>query len=384
MGKEMEKPNNKITFLITSLSGGGAQGVCVNLANGLSEKGWKVNLVVLHLNNAAYHERVSEKVNLVVLNVKNEYHAINPLRKYLKEQKPETVLAFNYELAILLVMLRALLRQPFKIIARNINTLSEKRQISKSLWRKHIVYRLIYSLYWKVDHVINQCQSMEDDLLSLLPQLKGKTSVIYNPVNKIIEDEAGQIDFKQVEKQDYLLCVGRLAKQKAFNYAIEGFASVAKNYPTLRLKIVGRGGKERALKQCAIDFGVADRVDFEGFQKDMIPYYLHAKGTVLTSLYEGFPNVLIESITLGTPVVAFDCLSGPNEIIENGVNGYLVGYRDLQDLNDKLKELLTHDLKSDFVAKTAVKYQVNNILNLYEVTLKNFVDSINQVQPCDD
>ena len=66
---------------------------------------------------------------------------------------------------------------------------------------------------------------------------------------------------------------------------------------------------EKELKQNAINFGVGDRLILK-VSKKMIPYYLHAKATVLTSLYEGYPNVLVESITLKTPVVAFDCPSG--------------------------------------------------------------------------
>ena len=66
---------------------------------------------------------------------------------------------------------------------------------------------------------------------------------------------------------------------------------------------------------------------------------------MFASLYEGYPNVLVESITLKTPVVAFDCPSGPSEIIKNKVNGYLVKYQDVEDLKIKLDLLLSSDLK---------------------------------------
>jgi glycosyltransferase involved in cell wall biosynthesis len=358
--------NKKVTFLISSLAGGGAEGVCVNVANGLAEQGWQVDLLVLHLNNAAYHDRVSNKINLVVLGVNHARYAFNPIRQYLKANQPEKVLVFNLELAVLLVMIRGFTRQPFKIIARNINMLSQKRQIAKGFWRKQVVQRLVDSLYCKSDYVINQCQGMEADLLQLHPGLKGKTSVIYNPVNQIVEDTAKTIDFSKVEKEDYLLCVGRLEPQKAFHYAIEGFAGVAKDFPNLRLKIVGQGSLEQDLKQCAIDFGVADRVDFEGFQKDMIPYYLKARATLLTSLYEGLPNVLIESITLGTPVVAFDCPSGPSEIVQDGVNGYLVEYLDVDILISKLNNFLNSDFQPLMVRSTVKNFTVRQIISRYE------------------
>ncbi|AHF01124.1 glycosyl transferase [Thiomicrospira aerophila AL3] len=355
----------KITLLISSLAGGGAEGVCVNVANGLAEQGWQVDLVVLHLNNSAYHDRVSDKVNLVVLGVKHARYAGLTLSKYIHRQKPKSILVFNYELAVMLVILRTILRFKIKIIARNINTLSQKRKLAKGLWLKYIVKNFVDGFYGKVDHVINQCKAMQDDLLTLYPKLKGKTSVIYNPVAKHIEDYAKSHDLSQVEKRDYLLCVGRLEKQKAFHYAIEGFAGVANEFPNLRLKIVGQGSVEATLKQCAIDFGVADRVDFEGFQKDMIPYYLHAKATVLTSLYEGFPNVLVESITLGTPVVAFDCPSGPREIIEDRVNGYLVEYLNIKDFKAKLVQLLSAKFNAEAAQNTVKQNQVDEVVKHY-------------------
>ena len=79
-------------------------------------------------------------------------------------------------------------------------------------------------------------------------------------------------------------------KQKAFHFAIEAFAGVVNKFPDLRLKIVGKGSLEKDLRQTSFDHHVADKVDFEGLQKDIIPYYLNAKGTLLTSIYEGYPK----------------------------------------------------------------------------------------------
>ena len=177
---------------------------------------------------------------------------------------------------------------------------------------------------------------------------------------------------KVVEKQHYLLCVGRLEPQKGFKFAIKAFSELKSEFPNLRLKIVGKGKLEKELKQNAINYGVEDRVDFEGFIEDMIPYYLHAKATILTSLYEGYPNVLIESITLKTPVVAFDCPSGPKEIIENGINGYLVNNGDINDLKLKLKSILTNEIKIKDKDNTIKHNEVDHVYKLYKKMITSF------------
>lgn len=375
MCKNENTENKKITFLISSLAGGGAEGVCVNVANGLAENGWQVDLVVLHLNNAAYLDRVSKKVNLVNLKANNARYAFNPLKKYIKQNKTEKIVVFNYELAVMLVLIRKPSLLKFEIIARNINTLSQKRQAKGNWWRRYIVKPMIDMFYCQVDHVINQCQAMERDLLSVFPQLQGKTSVIYNPVASHVEAYAQKVDFEQIEKQNYLLCVGRLEEQKAFHYAIEAFAKIAAAYPKIRLKIVGQGSLEKDLKQLTIELNIADRVDFEGFQKNMIPYYLNARATLLTSLYEGFPNVLVESITLGTPIIAFDCQSGPSEIVVDGVNGYLVEHLNVQALGRKMESVLTEDFSYKAVNKTSEIFELKGLVSNYESVLSHFSTS---------
>lgn len=352
----------QVTFLISSLGGGGAEGVCVTLANGLAELGWDVKLVVLHEHGSVYHERLSKNVSLIVLGVDNARYAALALLKYIRREQPNKILVFNYELAVILVLLRSLLFIKTKVIARNINTFSQNTTHGKGFWLQYIVKPLISHFYCKVDKIVNQCEAMRDDLLLVYPQLADRLSVIHNPVASHIEAYGNTVNFDKIEKQDYLLCVGRLEKQKAFHFAIQAFAKLADKHPSLRLKIIGQGSLGPSLKELAIDLNVSERVDFEGFQKNTIPYYLHAKATLLTSLYEGFPNVLIESITLGTPVVAFDCKSGPSEIIINKCNGFIADYMSSHSLTEKIDLLLKAELKPYDVHMTSKIYSKNHIV----------------------
>ena len=238
----------KIT-LFSTLSGGGAEGVCVNLANSFANDDWQVDLVILNLHEEAYLKRLSDKVNLIVLNVNHARFSILPLLKYIHKNKIKTILVFNYELAVILVILRLIFRLKIKIISRNINTLTIKiKQFEKqNLWTRVIVKNLVKYFYNKADHVVNQCDAMRDDLLSYFPELYRNSSTIYNPIPLHILKYTKNHNTNQIKKKNYLLCVGRLEKQKAFDLAIEAFAGIVEKFPNLRLKIVGKGNLEKFL-----------------------------------------------------------------------------------------------------------------------------------------
>ncbi|HHO41953.1 MAG TPA: glycosyltransferase [Epsilonproteobacteria bacterium] len=359
---------NKVTFLISSLSGGGAEAVCVNIANGLASRGWQVTLLVLHMKNSAYHDRVSKQVDLLALGVNNARYSFGKLRKYIQTQKPTQMVVFNYELAVMMVLVRLLSQDKFRLIARNISILSQKRELASGIWYRYIVRAFIDRFYTKVDHIVNQCEAMRVDLLEVYELDKEKTSVIYNPVNEIVQNYVNLHGIED-QKEGYFLCIGRLERVKAFRYAIEAFAGVASELPHMRLKIVGKGSLELELKNFAKSLGLANRVDFEGFQKDVLPYYAKADATLLTSLYEGFPNVLIESIVLGTPVVAFDSPGGVKEIVQDGVNGYLVEYQNIKELENKMKEAANKKWDRYEVAKSAQKFSLSIALDRWEELL---------------
>ncbi len=360
--------------MISSLSGGGAESVCVSVANIFIKNNWQVDLVILNLNDESYLNRLSKKVNLVVLNVNHARYSIIPLLKYVYKNKIKTFLVFNYELTVILVILRLILRLNIKIISRNINTLSIKiKQFGQqNFWTRYVVKTLIKYFYNRTDHVVNQCAAMRNDLISFFPKLYHKSSIIYNPLPEHILDYIKNCDLKKIKKENYLLCVGRLEKQKSFNFAIEAFAGLSDKFPDLRLKIVGKGSLEKELREKAFECQVSDRIDFEGFQKDIIPYYLHAKGTILTSLYEGYPNVLIESIAMNTPVISFDCPGGSTEIIKDGINGYIAKYLNIDDLKNKMTILLQNNFDYEELKISIEKNQIEKVFREYKNLINQF------------
>ena len=338
----------------------------MTLANGMAEDGWDVTLVVLNLENAVYQYRLDPKLKLVNLHKGHARTALFALWNYLLNARPERILAFNHQLVILLILIRIFSFLRFSIISRNINTLSLLRENESSLWHKYAVNYLVVLFYNKVDHVIAQSSGMKHDLVDYFGLNDDKITVINNPINQNIESFVKDHDLSKIKKQDYLLCIGRLSKAKAFHFAIRSFAVILPEFPGLRLKIVGKGPMEMQLKELAYDLGVFKNIDFEGFQPDVIPYYLNAKITVLTSLFEGFPNVLVESIALGTPVVAFNCSSGPSDIVQNGVNGFLVRYKDITHLKECLRSALTLKWDIHAINRSVLRYKSDAIITEYE------------------
>jgi glycosyltransferase involved in cell wall biosynthesis len=362
----------KATFLVSTISNGGAEGVCVNIANGLAERGWDVDLLVLHTQDKNYINRLSEKVNLIDLKVKRARYALPALLCYLFKNKPKHMVIFKYELIDLSIIVKKLFRLNTKLLGRNISIFSEVNSRKKaSMYKKVINFFIGGQPIEQLDGVINQSYEMQKDLLADFPSLKSRSCVIHNPVSSVIEDYAKQHKPLPKNEPNYILCVGRLTEVKAFHHAIEAFSLIADKYPKLRLKFVGQGHLRTSLKMQSQQLGLQGKVDFEGFQADVIPFYRNASLTLLTSDYEGFPNVLIESIVLGTPVVSFDCPSGPREILDYCKYGKLVSPGDVSALALAIEDVLASPHQFNLTER-AEFFSFDKAIDKYESLLEKF------------
>ncbi|KLV03974.1 hypothetical protein ABT56_17255 [Photobacterium aquae] len=357
----------KIILLIDSLASGGAEGVCVNLANNLYKNGWNVTLLLMRSDGRELISRVDKNIKIDSLNVCSARLAIRPLIKYLKVEKIKVLISFTYELTILAIISRYFSKRHFKLVARNINSLSMISKKTTSKYRKYFLYPVIKWIYPKADIIVNQCLEMEKEINSILPKTIGKTVTIYNPVSKAIEEYVNKNQINN-SKDDYILCVGRLENQKAFDLAIDAFFLFQQDHPQFKLKIVGKGRLESQLKLKVEKLMISHKVIFCGYQSDLIDLYSHAKVTLLTSLFEGFPNVLIESISLGTPIVSVDCKNGPNEIINN-LNGVLVNDRSDIEIKKGLEYVIINDYQYKAIANQAKVFSNKNAIEKWEEIL---------------
>jgi glycosyltransferase involved in cell wall biosynthesis len=143
------------------------------------------------------------------------------------------------------------------------------------------------------------------------------------------------------EGEPAFLAVGRLASQKGFDLLLQAFARCADSVPGWRLRVLGSGPLLGELTQLTTSLGLEDRVEWIPRHPAPWSHATRSSVFVLSSRYEGFPNVLLEAMAVGLPPVAFDCPSGPAEIIAPGRNGILVPGGDVERLADAMQEIAT-------------------------------------------
>ena len=154
-----------ITLAIDSLRGGGAQRICVNVANGLSELGWKVDLLVLNMKHNDFLKNLSKKVNLIDFKKNHLRTSTFSFIKFIYKKKPNLFLVFNYEFSVMLIILRIIFKFKYKIIARNISSLSQKKKELEQKYQIEVTYRPTFVHWPEGLDVVNLAEDTKKDLL---------------------------------------------------------------------------------------------------------------------------------------------------------------------------------------------------------------------------
>lgn len=327
-----QKP--KLAIFLPSLSGGGAERSMLNLAHGVAERGYPVDLVLAQAKGP-YMSLVHKHVRIVDLKASRVLASLPALARYLRTEQPKALIsALNYA-NVVAVWARKLAGVPTKVLVNEQNTVSKSAFNSARRRQRLVPYFMKYFYPW-ADHIIGNSQGVAEDLSEVTGLPRQRIDILYNPVvtPEVQEKVHAALHHPWFEpgQPPVVLAVGRLTKQKDFPTLIRAFAQVVTNRPA-RLMILGEGVDRPMLEGLVKELGMENHVSLPGFVENPYAYMKRAALYVLSSRWEGLPTVLIEALYCGRPIIATDCPSGPREILAGGQHGVLVPVGDVAALS---------------------------------------------------
>lgn len=336
----------KVALFISSLEGGGAERVIVTLANQFAEQGHQVDFL-LRKKVGVYLSEVSPKVNIVDFGKARMIQCLLPLMRYLHAERPVGLLSSLPYPNMLNVMATRLIRARTRAVVREANTPSMRARGTALTRKDWIIERLNLKLWYpQADWVVAVSSGVLRDLYRSTAVPRERIVLIYNPsyTNRLLElrEQPVEHPWFALGEPPVVLGVGRFYPQKDFSTLIKAFALVRAQRPA-RLVILGEGPLRPQLEALAQQLGVADQVSMPGFVENPFAYMRRAAVFVLPSQYEGLPNVLIQAMACGCPVVSTNCPSGPEDILDNGKYGHLVPVGDVEAIANAILRVLDGD-----------------------------------------
>lgn len=352
-----------------SLFGAGGQRSMLNLAHGMAECGYAVDLVLAQAEGPFLAE-VRSSVRVVDLKASRAITSLPALVRYLKCEQPEAMLSVFGYVNIIALWARRLAGVRTRLFVNEQNTVSFEAG-NASRWRGRLTPGLIKRFYPWADAVIGNSQGVVDDLSQVTGLPRERIKMLYNPVvtPEVREKAQASLDhpwFKS-DQPPVLLAVGRLQVQKDYPTLIRAFAQVRQTQP-VRLLILGEGSERPLLEALIKELGLEQDVSLPGFVMNPYAYMARAALFVLSSRWEGLPTVLIEALCCGTPVVATDCPSGPREILSDGKYGQLTAVGDVDALARAIAMTLA-DKRSSPPAESWHPYDLETVVSQYTTLL---------------
>ncbi|WP_017364239.1 glycosyltransferase [Methylococcus capsulatus] len=344
--------------IFASFSGqGGVEKMIANLAAGFLDAGVAVDLVLARAQGE-HLDAIPAGVRIVKLNVRHTFTALPGLARYLREEKPDAVLAAKDRAIRVALLARRLAGSKARLVGRLGTTVSAALK-GKGRLRELAWFTGMRLFYPHLDAIVAVSQGVKDDILSITALPSERVRVIRNPVITPALERQAALPCDHPWPNDpaipLIVGMGRLTRQKGFPDLIAAFARLRRDR-ICRLVIVGEGGDREKLERLADGLGVSEDVCFTGFLAN--PHGLIARCSlfVLSSLWEGSPNALTEAMALGRPVVSTDCPSGPAELLNGGEYGPLVPVGDVEALAAAMAHALDHPLPAECLRRAVAEY----------------------------
>ena len=361
----------KIFFVVDKLEIGGTERSISTLCNYWVKNGHDVDLLVIYSGKGRKDYELDNRIKLQYLadlvgsrkkHIINSFTRLLKLRKIIIKQQPDIIISFLTHVNIVSIISSLKLKIPVIISERNFPPM-KKTSIFWRVFRK-IFYRYASCLVVQTDKTKNWVENnIKVKNISIIPNPCLYPLPAINPI--IDENYFIKKNFK------YIIAVGRFDYQKGFRNLLNVFIKISKIKKDWNLVIMGDGFLRPKLEETISKNNLHNRVFLPGRAGNISSFYNKADIFVLSSLYEGFPNVLIEAMSYGLPVVSTNCNTGPSDIISHNVNGYLISLDNFEnELFDKLMKLIEDEkLRCKFSGeskKIINTYSIDNIGNKWE------------------
>ena len=377
----------KVLVLHGHLSMGGEERVLLNVLKNLVELNYDVDLLITwdHRGNNLFENEIPEKVNyeflfknydgkskiikeIFRLRAKTTY--LKKVEKRIKEKKYDIVIDYSSNL---LKYNNFDIKIPIFAWIHFSLTFGEKLSEEKiEKYKKQ---------YKKYDKILAICDTMRDEFVDILGMNKTKVELVYNPINlEKIKEKADNpnLDYEKYLKEDYFLQVSRLTQQKQPEHLVDIYHKLKQRGIKEKLYFIGNGEKIELIKQKIKEYKLENDVILLGQIENPYPFFKNAKLFVHTAKYEGLPTVLLESLAFGTPVISYDCPTGPKDILgKNSEYGELIPLNDKDEFVEKVYELMNNNKKYENYRKLSFVRANDFSMESNKTKLKELIENIN-------
>lgn len=355
-----------LIFFLPSFSNHGAGNSTFRLCKNLNKKKYSISIISLGKNAQKIKLK---KIGCKVYEIKNKsvlssMFTIVPLVKKIfnrKYKKNIFISSIHHANVFSIIFLRKI--KNLKIIVIERTDISELLIFNNLLAyiKNLLIYSLVKVYYKKADLIISNSISGKKDLIKIC-----KTSVINIPSPSFM-----RLYFKKKFKKNNelkMISVGRLSREKGYKTIIEALNRI--KIKKFTMKILGDGPQKKDLENMIEKYGLRKKIKLVGFKSNTKKYYNEANLFINASLFEGFPNAVVEAISHGTPVICSDCRGGMKEIILNGRGGDFFEVNNVEQLARKIKDFYKEPKKLNqklFIARKNIKkYSTTNHVKKYE------------------